>query len=44
MGIKDPDDFFQKEREWALAYGAQLRDARDKFRNMVNKFMAIKAF
>lgn len=35
MGLKDPDEFFQKEREWALAYGAQLKDVRDKFRNMV---------
>ena len=25
----------QKEREWALAYGSQLKDARDKFKNMV---------
>jgi hypothetical protein len=35
MGLKDPDDFFQKEREWAAAYGSQLKDARDKFKNMV---------
>ena len=39
MGIKDPDDFFQKEREWALAYGAQLKDSRDKFKNMVRRML-----
>ena len=43
LGVKDPDDFFQKEREWALAYGAQLKDARDKFKNMVtnNSYLTI---
>ena len=42
MGLKDPDDFFQKEREWAAAYGSQLKDARDKFKNMVRSLISFK--
>ena len=29
--IRDPDDFFQKEKEWAMAYGAQIKDVCDRF-------------
>ena len=34
-GIKDSDDFFQKEREWAFAYGKNIRDAVDCFNNLM---------
>jgi len=29
--IRDPDDFFQKEKEWALAYGSVIKDVCDRF-------------
>ena len=29
--IRDPDDFFQKEKEWALAYGTVIKDVCDRF-------------
>lgn len=32
----DPDEFFQKEREWAAEYGSQLRDVCDRFQSMLN--------
>ena len=32
----DPDEFFQKEREWAAEYGSHLRDVCDRFQSMLN--------
>ena len=32
----DPDEFFQKEREWAAEYGSQLRDVCGRFQSMLN--------
>ena len=34
-GVRDSDDFFQKEREWAFAYGKNIRDAYDCFNNLM---------
>ena len=34
-GIRDADDFFQKEREWAVAYGAHIKDACDRFNGVI---------
>lgn len=38
-GIKDSDDFFQKEKEWAIAYGANLKDACDAFSSAIHTQM-----
>ena len=38
-GVKDPDDFFQKEKEWALAYSSNIRETCDKFHGLVNAQM-----
>merc|ERR1712223_1371382 len=34
-GVRDPDDFFQKEKEWAVAYGQHIREACDSFNNLM---------
>ena len=34
-GVRDSDDFFQKEREWAFAYGKNIRDACDSFNSLM---------
>jgi len=34
--VKDCDEWFGKEREWASRYGAQIRDASDKFNSVMN--------
>ena len=34
-GVRDSDDFFQKEREWAFAYSKNIRDACDSFNNLM---------
>ena len=34
-GVRDSDDFFQKEREWAFAYGKNIRDACDSVNNLM---------
>ena len=39
LGVKDSDDFFQKEREWALAYSNQIKDTCDKFHGLINAQM-----
>ena len=39
MGVKDSDDFFQKEKEWALAYGNQIKETCDKFHGLINAQM-----
>ena len=38
-GVKDPDDFFQKEKEWALAYSSNIKETCDKFHGLVNAQM-----
>lgn len=34
--VKDSDDFFQKEKEWAIAYGGHLKEACDNFANVIH--------
>lgn len=34
--VKDSDDFFQKEKEWAIAYGSHLKEACDSFANVIH--------
>merc|ERR1712013_553822 len=33
---KDCDEWFAKERDWATSYSAHIKDASDKFNNVVN--------
>jgi len=33
---KDCDEWFAKERDWATSYNAHIKDASDKFNNVVN--------
>jgi hypothetical protein len=34
--LRDPDDFFQKEKEWAIAYGSHIKQATDCFAAVIN--------
>jgi len=34
-GVRDSDDFFQKEREWAFAYGKNIRNACESFNSLM---------
>lgn len=33
--VRDADDFFQKEKEWALAYGSHIKDACERFHGVI---------
>lgn len=36
QSTRDVDDSFQKERDWANQYGVQLKEACDKFHNVIH--------
>ena len=39
--IRDPDDFFQKEKEWAMAYGTQIKEVCDRFNGLSSAKMRL---
>jgi len=41
VSVKDVDEWFAKEREWAGTYQSHIRDASDKFSAMVNARMRL---
>jgi len=43
VNVKDCDEWFGKEREWAARYGAQIRDASDKMNIVMNSKLRLVA-
>ena len=39
--FKDIDEYFQKQREWAVEYGKYMKEASQVLSHFVNIFLAI---